>query len=208
MQDIAKAEQPLRAAGADQRAMENTMTNDPEFVVNTGIVGITIGYGAQGIPCRFDVCQPRCIAVFDGSPQCKAFDIDPGLRDIGKIGPRNRADAKAPLVRSLHQAIGNQTRQSLPHRGEADGELLGEACDMQLLPGQQPGGQNIGAKPLLYRRGQASRTVEVGSETQIHATHPTSMGLAFAVVNRKSILLSIIVSFKGIALYRDADSTG
>jgi hypothetical protein len=34
------------------------------------------------------------------------------------------------------------------------------------------------------------------------------MRLAFAVVNRKSILLPTIVSFKGIALYRNADPNG
>ena len=81
--------------------------------------------------------------MLDRAPQRQPFNIDTGLRDVPQVSRRNRADAKAALVGSLHQAVGNQPRQRLAHRGQTDGKLLGEPGNMQLLARQQPGREDI-----------------------------------------------------------------
>ena len=74
-----------------------------------------------------------------------------------QVGGRHRADAEAALVGCLHQPVRDEPRQRLAHRGEAYRKLLGEAGDMQLLAGQQPGRKNVRAQPLLNGGRQASR---------------------------------------------------
>ena len=157
VQHVAKPEQPWRAAGVHQRAVEDAVPHHPFLIVVGRIVGIGVGNGAQrgerflhrGKPCR--------VAALDRAPQRQPFDIDAGLRHVPEVGRRNRADAKAALVGGLHQPVRDQPRQRLAHRGEADRKLLGETGDMQLLAGQQPGRENVRAQPLLNGRRQASR---------------------------------------------------
>ena len=173
VQHVAKAEQPWRAAGIHQRAVENAMPHHPFFIVMGRIVGIGVGNGAERRERPLHRSEPCLVAMLDRAPQRQPLDIDAGLRDVPEIGGRYRADAKAALVGGLHQPVGDQPRQRLAHRGEADGKLLGEPGDMQLLAGQQPGRQDVGAQPFLNGRRQASRPVvgQIVPKTQPDTAH-------------------------------------
>src|SRR5206468_11368898 len=85
------------------------------------------------------------------------YHIEAGIHNVYTDSWRYRAYSKAALVGCRHQPVGDQPRQRLAHRGEADGKLLGEAGDMQLLAGRQPGRKNVCAQPLLNGRRQTSR---------------------------------------------------
>ena len=157
VQHVAKAEQPLRAAGVHQRAVKDAVTHHPFLVMMSRIVGIGVGNGAERRERLLHRGEPCLVAALDRAPQRQALDVDTGLRHVPQVGRRDRADAKAALVGCLHQPVGDQPRQRLAHRGEADRKLLGEAGDMQLLARQQPGRKNVRAQPFLNGRRQASR---------------------------------------------------
>ena len=113
------------------------------------------------------------IATLDRSPQRQTLDIDAGLRDVAQVGRRYRADAKAALVGGLHQPVGDEPRQRFAHGGKTDGKLLGEAGDMQLLAGQQPGRQDVRPQPFLNGRRQTSWPVlgQIIPKTQPDTAH-------------------------------------
>ena len=190
VQHVAKPEQPWRAAGVHQRAVEDAVPHHPFLIMVRRIVGIGVGNGTErgerllhrGKPCR--------VAALDRAAQRQSFDIDTGLRHVPEVGGRYRADAKAALVGRLHEPVRDQARQRLAHRGEADRELLGEAGDMQLLAGQQPGRENVGAQPPVNGGRQASRPFvgKVLTKTQSDTAHCAGrLAREGDVVNRKSI---------------------
>ena len=190
VQHIAKPEQPWRAAGVHQGAVEDAVPHHPFLVMVRRFVGIGVGNGAErgerflhrGKPCR--------VAALDRATQRQAFDIGAGLRHVLEVGGRYRADAKAALVGRLHEAVGDQPRQGLAHGGEADRELLGETGDMQLLAGQQPGRENVRAKPPVNGRRQASRPFvgKTVTKTQTDTAHGGGrLARDAKAVNRKSI---------------------
>jgi hypothetical protein len=86
MQYVAEAEQPLRATGVHQRAMEDVVPHHPLFVMMGRIVGIGMGHGAEGRERLFDRGKPGRVATLDRAAQRQPFDIDAGLRHVAQIG--------------------------------------------------------------------------------------------------------------------------
>src|SRR5207248_100960 len=95
VQHIAKPEQPWRAAGIHQRAMEDSVPHHPLLIVMRRIVGIGVRYGAQRRERFFHRGKPCRVAALDRAPQRQTLDIDTGLRYVPEVGRRYRADAKA-----------------------------------------------------------------------------------------------------------------
>src|SRR5438128_3532710 len=97
MEHIAKPEQPLRAAGVHQRAVEDAMPYHPFLIVMGRIVGIGVGNGAERRERFFYRGKPGRVATLDRTAQRQSLDIHAGLRYVPEIGRRNRADAKTAL---------------------------------------------------------------------------------------------------------------
>ena len=49
VQHVAETEQPWRAAGIDQRAMEDAVAHHPFLVVTRRLIRIVVGHGAQRV---------------------------------------------------------------------------------------------------------------------------------------------------------------
>ena len=86
MQHVAKAEQPLRAAGVHQRAVKDAVPHHPFLVMMRRIVGIGVGNGAERGERLLHRLKPCRVAALDRAPQRQTFDIDAGLRHVAEIG--------------------------------------------------------------------------------------------------------------------------
>ena len=134
VQHVAEAEQPGRAAGIDQRTMEDAMTDHPLLVVHASDRRDSDRERPSDPPRRI---SPR-----------RARHRRPARSSDGAQGPRYRSgSASRPRDRPSETGLTRKPRWSdactspsatsrdkrLANGGKADGKLLGEAGDMQLL---------------------------------------------------------------------------
>ncbi len=144
-----ESQQPLRAAGADEREVKATMLGLPGRGRLPILGPRRQGRARQQVHGGHDVGFPRRIASLDGGGQAQSLDVAPRRHEIGQRLGRDVGDPRPAMRLRIHEALGGQAHQRLADRRQSEGEAVLKVGGGEAVAGHQVPVEDLLPQPAI-----------------------------------------------------------